>query len=124
MNSALVWRAKLARVLGVALMLAGLAPIVWLALNSPQALAVEPWAPLRRLPSLVYFSLVALTISMPGFVMMWLGATLAARQRDVLEASRRQKQDRLRRVRQYGREERVEPYIGSPITLGDDKEPI
>ena len=54
---------------------------------------------------------------------MWLGATLAARQRDVLEAHRREKQDRLRRTRQYGREERVEPYIGSPLTLEEDKEP-
>ena len=104
-------------------MLAGLAPIVWLALSSTHPLPVEPWAPLRRLPPLAYSSLVTLVVSLPGLAVMWLGATLAARQRDVLEAYRRDKQDRLRRKRQYGRDERVEPYIGSPITINGDKEP-
>lgn len=124
MNPALVRRAKLARILGFALVLAGLASGVWLAVHSIHPAPLEPWAPLRRLPSIAYLSLLALVVSLPGLAVMWLGATLALRQRDVLEANRREKQDRLRRVRQYGRDERIEPYIGSPITLGDDKEPI
>lgn len=104
-------------------MLAGLAPIVWLAINSLHPMPIEPWAPLHRLPSLAYSSLVALVVSLPGLVMMWLGATIARGQHDVLEADQRQKQDRLRRRREYGTEERIEPYIGSPLTFEVDKEP-
>lgn len=104
-------------------MVAGLAPIVWLALHSLQPMTVEPWAPLGRLPPLAYFSLIALAVSLPGFIVMWLGATIAARQKDVLEAAQRQKADRRRRVREYG-SERIEPYIGSPIRLAEDKEPF
>jgi len=105
-------------------MLAGLAPAVWFAMNSLHAMPMEPWGPLRRLPPMVYTSLVALAVSAPGFLVMWLGATLAGRQKDVLEAHRREKQDRLRRVRAYSGEERIEPYIGSPIRLAEDKEPL
>jgi len=123
MKSAVIRRAQLARIFGLALMLAGLAPIIWLALNSAGPGPIEPWAPLRRLPTLAYSSLVALVVSLPGLALMWLGATLAARQKDVLEANRREKQDRLRRMREYGREERVEPFIGSPLTLEEDREP-
>jgi len=125
MKSAVVRRAKLARILGFALMLAGLAPIVWLAIHAVHPMPAEPWAPLRRLPSIAYLSLVALAVSLPGFVVMWLGATLAARQRDVLDANRRQAADRQRRLREYGRSgERIEPFIGSPIRLAEDKEPF
>jgi hypothetical protein len=123
MKSAVIWRAHLARIFGLALMLAGLAPIIWLALNSVHSMPIEPWAPLHRLPTLAYSSLLALVVSLPGLGVMWLGATLAARQKDVLEASKRAKQDRLRRMRQYVRDERVEPFIGSPMTIDVDKEP-
>ena len=123
MKPAVIRRAQLARIFGLALMLAGLAPIIWLALNSVHSAPIEPWEPLRRLPTIAYSSLVALVVSLPGLAIMWFGATLAARQKDVLEAHRREKQDRLRRTRQYGREERVEPFIGSPLTLEEDKEP-
>lgn len=104
-------------------MLAGLAPIVWLAVNSLHPMPFEPWAPLHRLPSIAYSSLVALVVSLPGLVVMWLGATIAGRQHGVLEADQRENQDRLRRMRQYGREERVEPFFESPIRLEEDKEP-
>ena len=123
MKSAVIWRAQLARTLGFALMLAGLAPAVWFAMNSLHAMPMEPWAPLHRLPPMVYTSLAALAVSLPGFVVMWIGAMLVARQKQGLEAHRRAKQDRLRRVRQYGRDERVEPFIGSPLTIDGDKEP-
>lgn len=124
MKSAVIWRAQVARILGFALMLAGLAPAVWFAMHSFHAMPMEPWAPLHRLPPMVYTSLVALAVSLPGFLVMWLGATLAGRQKDALEAHRRDRQDRLRRVRAYGRDERIEPFIGSRITLADDKEPL
>jgi hypothetical protein len=123
MKSASVWRAQLARISGLALMVAGLAPILWLAANSIHPLPIEPLAPLRRLPTLAYSSVLTLAVSLPGFLVMWLGATIAARQTDVLEAHQRAKQDRLRRKRQYGSDERVEPYIGSPMTFESDKEP-
>ena len=123
MNSASVRRAKLARGSGLALMLAGLAPILWLAANSIHPLPLDPLAPLQRLPSLAYSPVLALAVSLPAFLVMWLGATIAARQKDVLEAARRAKQDRLRRKRAYVSEERVEPYIGAPMTFQSDKEP-
>ena len=106
-------------------MLAGLAPIIWLALNALHPVVIEPLAPLRRLPSMVYSSLVAVAVSLPGFLLMWLGATIAARQKDVLEANKREMADRQRRVREYGSSgERIEPFIGSPIRLAEDKEPF
>jgi hypothetical protein len=123
MNSASVRRAKLARIAGLALMIAGLAPILWLAANSIHPMPIDPLAPLQRLPSLAYSSVLALAVSLPALLVMWLGATIAARQKDVLEAAQRAKQDRLRRKREYGSEERVEPYIGSRMTFESDKEP-
>ena len=48
---------------------------------------------------------------------------IISRQKAVFEADRRETEDRLRRVREYGGDGRIEPYIGSPITIDIDKEP-
>src|SRR3954463_9447618 len=103
MNSAVVRRARLARVLGATLMLVGLAAIFWLVAKSitPSAVA-EPLMPLRRLAWMPASSLFALAFSLPSLAIMWLGATLITRQNAVLEAHQRETQDRLRRVREYG----------------------
>src|SRR3954467_3433121 len=117
MNSAVVRRARLARVLGATLMLVGLAAIFWLVAKSitPSAVA-EPLMPLRRLAWMPASSLFALAFWLRSLAIMWLGATLITRQNAVLEAHQRETQDRLRRVREYGGDGRNEPYIGSPLT--------
>jgi hypothetical protein len=124
MNSAVVRRARLARVLGATLMLVGLAAIFWLVAKSitPSPVA-EPLMPLRRLAWIPSSSLFALVFSLPSLAIMWLGATLITRQNAVLEAHQRETQDRLRRVREYGGDGRIEPYIGSRFTLDTDEDP-
>ena len=130
MNSAAVQRAKAARKFGIGLIVVGLASLAWLiasqfnpvvpavpSIQSIEALAPSlprvPWMPQ---PTVLLFALASLA----G---IWLGATIAARQKPVLEADRRQTEDRLRRVQQYGGDRRIEPYIGSPISIDEDKEP-
>jgi hypothetical protein len=124
MNSAVIRRARIARVLGATLMLVGLAAIFWLLARSvsPSPVA-ETLIPLRRIAWLPASSISALIFSLPSLALMWLGATLITRQKEVLEANRRETQDRLRRVREYGSDGRIEPFIGSRFTLDADEDP-
>ena len=64
-----------------------------------------------------------LLFAVAGLAVIWLGAAIIARQKPVFEADRRETADRLRRVREYGSDGRIEPYIGSPITIDEDTEP-
>lgn len=52
--------------------------------------------------------------AVPGLLLAALGAWIALRQAAAIEAERRRREDRLRRVRvgQYGGPERVEPFFG------------
>lgn len=128
MDSTLVRRARVARLSGLVLMLLGLAVILWVAAASVHpgmtagywVTSGEPWGPLRRLP-LPYPSLVALLVSLPCIGVMWLGAAIATRQTEVFEAHKRDVEDRMRRVAEYGGDGRIEPHFGSPITLDDDR---
>lgn len=124
MNSAAIRRARIARVLGATLMLVGLAAIFWLVARSisPSPVA-DALIPLRRIAWIPASSISALVFSLPSLAVMWLGATLIARQKEVLEANQRETQDRLRRVREYGSDGRIEPFIGSRFTLEADEDP-
>ena len=126
MNSRTVRRASVARNIGIGLMVIGSLVIMWLIATSvkpmgPALPSIETWAPLHRLPWMPN-PLVVLS-ALASLAIMWLGATIVARQKAVFEADRRETEDRLRRVREYGGDGRIEPYIGSPITIDVDKEP-
>jgi hypothetical protein len=106
--------------------MAGLASIAWLIASSVNAKApaigsIPTWEPLHRLPWMPQPTV--LLFALAGLAVIWLGATIIARQKPVFEADRRETEDRLRRVREYGSDGRIEPYIGSPITIDQDKEP-
>jgi len=115
-----------ARNFGIGLVVLGLAVIAWLVATSvkpigPTLPTFETWAPLHRLPWMP--NPVVLLSALASFAVMWLGATIISRQKAVFEAERRETEDRLRRVREYGGDGRIEPYIGAPITIDVDKEP-
>jgi hypothetical protein len=62
-----------------------------------------------------------LAITVVGVVVMALGAGIAIRQIAVLSAEKRRREDALRRVQQYRKEDgRLEPFIGSHIGTGRD----
>jgi hypothetical protein len=126
MTSYVIRRARLARKFGMALIVAGLAAIAWLVAAFfnpvvPTLPSIETLAPLHRAPWMPNPSM--LLFSLAGLAMIWLGASIIGRQKAIFEADRRETEDRLRRVREYGGEGRFEPYIGSPITFENDKEP-
>ncbi len=64
-----------------------------------------------------------LVFSVLAFSLMALGAAIARRQLAVLEAAKRETEDRRRRVRQYDGGERLEPFIGSAIPVPPDSGP-
>ena len=68
----------------------------------------------------------SLALAVLGFAVMTLGAGIARRQSAILQAAQRETQDRLRRVSQYDDIDRIEPYIGSTITVIDeaDERPV
>ena len=124
MTSELVRRARSLRLLGASIAFAGLVPVVWFISRAliPAARVLPEfgatWLPLQKLtfianPADIPFALIGLAI-------MWAGASLAARQLEVLETEKRAEQDRLRRVRSYSDGGRIEPYIGAPISIEDD----
>lgn len=57
---------------------------------------------------------VGYLFAVPGLLLIALGAWIVLRQAAVIEAERRRREDRLRRVRvgQYAGRERVEPFLG------------
>jgi len=128
MTSDVIRRAKLARKFGITLALAGLVPIAWFIAASFHPVVpnlpipgTEAWLPVNRMPWIAHPA--ALLFALVSLALMWLGATIAARQNEVFEAYRKETADRLRRVREYGTDGRIEPYIGSPFTFYEDKEP-
>lgn len=89
-------------------------PNAWLdasALRMP--FPMRNWMP-RTLPPGLLAALV-------GLAVMLLGAAVARRQAALLEAAKRDAEDRLRRVREYAGDGdgRIEPYIGSGVTFID-----
>jgi hypothetical protein len=128
MTSDAIRRAKLARKFGMALALAGLVPIAWFiaatfhpVVPSLPISGTEDWLPASRVPWIAHPA--ALLFALASLALMWLGGTIVARQNAVFEAHRKETEDRLRRVREYGSDGRIEPYIGSDLFLRDDKEP-
>ena len=121
-------RAKLARTLGFTLALAGLLPILWYVAASFHPLAprfpiatADAWLPVQRITWIAHP--MQFLIALAGLAVMWLGATIVARQNAAFESYQRATEDRLRRVREYGSDGRIEPYIGSPLTFDQDNEP-
>jgi hypothetical protein len=124
MHTELVRRARNARKFGIAMMLAGLMPVLWFTSRSlTPAKAYVPALPLEWVPKIAQPSYLELAVALAGFAILWLGAWIARRQQPVFEAHERDTQDRQRRVQQYGGDGRVEPYIGSPMVFRDDREP-
>ena len=124
MHTELVRRARTARKFGIAMMLAGLLPVLWYVSRSlTPAKAFVPSLPLEWVPKVAQPSYLELFVALAGLAILWLGASIARRQQAVFEAEAREAQDRQRRVREYGGDGRVEPYIGSPITIDNDQEP-
>jgi len=138
MTSWQVRRVKAAWQFGFALVLVGFLPVLLLVLQSFLPLAgahdlVRPlsefrtaWLPLHKLPWLPLQLYGSLALAVLGFAVMTLGARIARRQSAILVAAQRETQDRLRRVSQYDDMDRMEPYIGSTITVIDeaDERPV
>jgi hypothetical protein len=139
MNAWLVRRAKAVWLLGFGVVLAGLATVLFFVCQSllpgarvphlvPQ-LSTAWLEQATRHPPLYKFSwLLAgvnaeLAFAVLGLLAMILGAAIARRPIAALEAARSESEDRLRRVRQYMSDDRIEPYIGRMITVSDDYEP-
>ena len=109
MNSSIVRRAKANRRLGLAVMLVGLVPVLFVLTQSILASAGA------AIPSRMQ---VWLVIALLGFGVMMLGAALARRALPVLAAAERDRADGLRRAAQYYDGERIEPYIGPGLPDG------
>lgn len=124
MPTDIVRRAQTARKFGITMMLAGLVPVLWFISRSfTPAKAFVPALPLEWMPKVAQPSYVELVVALAGLAILWIGASIARRQQAVFELEERKVQDRQRRVQQYGGDGRLEPYIGSPITIDQDREP-
>jgi hypothetical protein len=130
MHSTQIRRAKTARKFGIGLMATGVLPIAWFIASSlhpalpamPSTwVAGEALLPLHRVPWLSHP--IGLVYALASLALVWLGATIVARQKAVFEAESRDIEDRMRRVREYGSDGRIEPFIGSPISIDADREP-
>jgi len=124
--SPLVRRAYTLRFFGIALVVAGLLPIAWFVSRAliPAAKALPEFGAIALPVKLAWIPNPAgILIGLAGLAVMWLGATLASRQMYILDADRRETEDRQRRVRQYAGEGRIEPYIGPSFPVADDNEP-
>jgi hypothetical protein len=127
MTSGLVRRARAARQFGFGVMLVGFVPVVWFVARSLQwgpelpsawTARIEASLPLHQFTWIAHPMHAELLFALAGLAILWLGAAIAGRQNGVFDAERRAAADRLRRVQQYGGgEDRIEPYIGSPISL-------
>ena len=113
MTSWFVRRARAAQLLGVGLALAGFLPMI-----SFVCRALAPQVPLpdlaadSRLMWLPQVLRTELAFAVLGVAVMVLGAIVAVRQRPVLDAARRRREDAARRIPQYRDGGRVEPSIG------------
>jgi hypothetical protein len=124
--SPLIRRAKAFRMLGAALVFSGLIPVAWFVSRTlvPAAQALPEFGSIA-LP--VKFAWIpdptGMLIALAGLAVMWLGATVISRQLYILDAAKREAENRRRRVQQYAGEGRIEPYIGPQFPVTDDPEP-
>src|SRR3954468_22065901 len=106
MTSKVIQRAKIARKFGIGLVAAGLAPIVWSIVTALRPLPpawiadTEALLPTHRVPWLAHPTV--LLFALAGLALIWLGATIVARQGAVFQAERRATEDRLPRARGDG----------------------
>ena len=119
MSTSIVRKARLTRLFGAALVVAGLVPVAVFAIGAlvPVAEASAalglfpaiPWLDARKFwwapPASVVFALA-------GLAVILLGATLVRRQAEVFEAQRSRREDARRRTHLYGGPERIEPTLG------------
>jgi hypothetical protein len=111
-------KATAAEVLGIILVLAGFLPVVLFSLGMlvPSA---EASAMLSLFPDIPWFDArkvrwaphAGVAFALAGLAVMLLGAAIVRRQRPVFEAMHAHRQDALRRVRQYGPADRIEPTL-------------
>ena len=124
--SPLIRRAKAFRMLGAALVFSGLIPVAWFVSRTlvPAAQALPEFGSIA-LP--VKFAWIpdptGMLIALAGLAVMWIGAAIMSRQLYLLDAERRDAEDRLRRVHQYAGEGRIEPYIGPQFPRTEDFDP-
>lgn len=124
--SPLVRRAKTRRFFGALLVLAGLLPVAWFVSRMliPAAKALPEFGAIALPAKLAWLpNPTGMLIALAGLAVMWIGAAIMSRQLYILDAERRDAEDRLRRVHQYAGEGRVEPYIGPQFPNTDDFEP-
>ncbi len=118
MSSWSIRRAMVAEVLGIVIVLAGFLPVVLFSLGmlvpSAEASAILslfpdiPWLDARKVRWAPH---AGVAFALAGLVVMFLGAAIVRRQRPVFDALRAHRQDALRRVRQYGPADRIEPTL-------------
>ena len=129
-----VRRAKLAWRFGVGLVVVGLIPVIWFVIRSLQPAAVpglpatwvssmEAWLPLHKIGFIAHPVHAELVFTLAALALMWLGSTIAGRQRQIFELHKRDAEDRQRRAHVYAGEGRLEPYIGAPLRIAPDSEP-
>lgn len=124
--SPLVKRAKALRFFGATLVFTGLVPVAWFVSRMlvPAAKALPEFGAIALPAKLAWLpNPTGMLIALAGLAVMWFGATLMSRQLYILDAVKRDAEDRLRRVRQYAGEGRIEPYIGPQFPITDDIEP-
>ena len=121
-----VRRAKAFRMLGATLVFAGLVPVAWFVSRTlvPAAQALPELGAIALPAKLAWIpNPTGMLIALIGLAVMWLGATVISRQLYILDAVKRDAEDRQRRVHQYAGEGRIEPYIGPQFPVTDDSEP-
>ena len=124
--SPLVKRAKALRFYGSLLVFTGLLPVAWFVSRMliPAATALPEFGAIALPVKLAWIpNPTGMLIALAGLAVMWVGASLIARHLAILDAERRDAEDRLRRVHQYAGEGRIEPYIGPQFPSTDDIEP-
>jgi hypothetical protein len=124
--SPLLKRAKALRFFGSLLVFSGLVPVAWFVSRMliPAARALPEFDAIALPARFAWLpNPTGMLIALAGLVVMWFGASLIARQLAILEAERRDAEDRLRRVHQYAGEGRIEPYIGPQFPRTEDFDP-
>jgi hypothetical protein len=113
---------KISRLFGIALVVAGVIPVLVFTLGSllpgAEASAIFPdfswldgmanWLHKRRVP---WTPSSGLLFALPGLAVMLLGAAIIRGQQPALDAMRQRKEDARRRMSQYGPSERIEPTL-------------
>lgn len=124
--SPLIRRARAFRMLGAALVFAGLVPVAWFISRTlvPAAQALPEFGALALPVKLAWIpDPTGMVIALAGLAVMWLGAVVISRQLYILDAEKRDAEDRRRRRQQYAGEGRIEPYIGPQFPVAEDGEP-